>query len=397
MQSRPHPSINKSEHVASLLRRGGIGKVSRDSCRVGVTAACENDASGSSEDEVVVFKGDVQGALEELPDDGAGIATIFDVTYSREKLLAMRFVTDQDELRIKTAEAAKLFNATCWFRQTGCRQGKGRGKAGRGASTFFVDAYFSDSPDFAAIGFPRQDTSSDASEAWITREGEPLFYFNEEVAQECSSGEEGWHCAKPEGGTQTGMFGPQYLALNLEPWKGSFQAVVNEFALMADREFHAMVPRIEPTCGAHASGSFQVPRCLHMTTWFLGRKVLDEAYHALELEGSLWQVKATHLIFVTETVLLAMMEVQDHALPMESACVPHVTLSTMPPFMPGDVRGLLRALWTQDVLHAAPVSADADRLRLVTNFCLGDTPRELYIFDLAGTGEVMQARLESFW
>eukprot|EP00971_Amphidinium_carterae_P230683 4577781-Amphidinium_carterae.1 len=378
MECRPPPS--SAQQVASLLRKGGISKVNR----AGVGKSSE---ASSSEDEVVTFEGSLCGVREQVQSYGAG-----SMSCSREHLLSMREAADMGDWRIGTVEAAMLHDAVDGrqYHQQGAarwQRGKGRGRGGRHAGDFFVDAQFS-------------ERNEPGSPSGTTQEGVSHFYFSTEDVAEGSRGEDWQHVGRSASNPRchAGMFGPQYLALNMEPWKLSFQDAVHEFAVAAYKAFQTTVPHIENAGQAdHSSDCFQVPRCLHMTTWFLGRQLLGEACTALELEGSLWCVKATHLIFATQTALLAIMEVQDNTLPMESGSVPHVTLLTMPPFTPGNVRQLLQALWAQDVLHVAPVSADAERLRLVTNFHFRERALELIIFDLVGRGEAMHARLESFW
>lgn len=177
-------------------------------------------------------------------------------------------------------------------------------------------------------------------------------------------------------------------------------------------------------CASSSSecGGFCWPRPLHMTTFYLAGlsrwglvppELPVGAMLALELEGSLWRVRATHLVYAYRAALVAVVKVEDFSLPLEPDAIPHVTLLVRPPFPPSRARAVLAAATTAGLLLDAPegadlagAGADAERApsppRLVAAMRVpfsagGAEVLDLYVLSLEGREVSLEGRLQSFW
>lgn len=213
---------------------------------------------------------------------------------------------------------------------------------------------------------------------------------------------------------------PLYIGLNLQDALAYFADAARDFAdhLRSDFQVDLYVPEEEaaghgtlaagearrrPSAEAWLAASpFRWQRPLHMTTFYFGggpaAGLLAGAVGALELEGSRWHVRPTHLLCAEGALLVAAVEVLDATLPMEPGCLPHVTLLVCHPFMPGDARGLVAHAAAAGLLEPDAGAGEEATLLAVPQVPVGGSIRDLYVQRLLpGVAPLLQGRLESFW
>merc|ERR1712241_909308 len=74
----------------------------------------------------------------------------------------------------------------------------------------------------------------------------------------------------------------------------------------------------------------------------------------MQLEGTVWKLKLTHLLYVPEAVLVGVVEVEDPALEFDPGSIPHLTLMVKPSFAPGKSRYILAAATAAGLLTNNP-------------------------------------------
>lgn len=162
--------------------------------------------------------------------------------------------------------------------------------------------------------------------------------------------------------------------------------------------------------------AFVWPRALHMTAFYLGGHLGPPGSllpigtrRALELEGTEWPVRPTHLIYAEGALLVAALEVAADGLPSDtgSGSPPHATLLTRPPFAPALAGEVLVAARASGLL--AP-TLEPGTLCATMHVDVGGTQLSLYTARLpfrpapsSAQGEaalgppLLDGRLESFW
>lgn len=132
--------------------------------------------------------------------------------------------------------------------------------------------------------------------------------------------------------------------------------VVDQFGTQL-REFFGLEFHPPPPNGCcFTTGSFRWSRPLHVTTFYLAGESRPSAaaQRSMELEGSLWSVKLTHLVYVHDAVLVGVVDVEDPSLEFEPGAIPHVTLMVKPPFPPSRSRGVVAAAGAAGLLAKMP-------------------------------------------
>eukprot|EP00927_Polykrikos_kofoidii_P023950 TRINITY_DN2187_c0_g2_i1.p1 TRINITY_DN2187_c0_g2~~TRINITY_DN2187_c0_g2_i1.p1 ORF type:complete len:967 (-),score=154.45 TRINITY_DN2187_c0_g2_i1:37-2937(-) len=166
---------------------------------------------------------------------------------------------------------------------------------------------------------------------------------------------------------------------------------------------------------SECSSPFQRPRVLHMTTFYFGAGMpasfSPAASRALELEGSRWPVRVTHLLYADGALLVAALEVAGSGMPMEASCLPHATLLFRPPFVPGHARAVMERALAAGLLDSP--RGDGAAIQLLPRAQLDGASVDIYVQRLqaprrdntsesavgaaAESVAVLEGRLTSFW
>ncbi|CAK0800087.1 unnamed protein product [Prorocentrum cordatum] len=121
------------------------------------------------------------------------------------------------------------------------------------------------------------------------------------------------------------------------------------------------------------------------------------------MAGSAWRVCCTHLVYAEGALVVVVLRVLDGGLPMEPGTIPHATLLTRPPFVPGHSREALEAARASGLLDCSSAG-----LRVLRQAAVGHGLVDLYVERLgvaesvaapaAGSaGTPLECRLEGFW
>lgn len=171
--------------------------------------------------------------------------------------------------------------------------------------------------------------------------------------------------------------------------------------------------------GAQGSSPFVWPRALHMTAFYLGGHsgppgslLPIGTRRALELEGTEWPVRPSHLVYAEGALLVAALEVAADGLPLDAgnppdSNPPHATLLTQPPFAPALAGEVLVAARVSGLLAPTHEPGTVCAMMRVE---VGGTKLNLYAARLPlepdplpphgratlGTA-LLDGRLESFW
>lgn len=243
----------------------------------------------------------------------------------------------------------------------------------------------------------------------------------------------------PEWGRR-GVAVPLFIGLDLQRHWDLFFQLATAFATRLSSAYHialgipdlpaqpnrsvcsSKVPSSENPCGQEAklvtsNVNLRWPHSLHMTTFYFGggtwSSLSEEAQRAMHLEGTLWKLCITHLVYADNALLLAVVQVVSEGLPIDSHQHPHVTLLSRRPFEPGHSHEVMRHLTAKRLLRD-PTIHDTwhDRIMLVPGVLIGGVPIDVFVqqlpmglhfathpadADLPQDSRLVEARLESFW
>jgi len=218
---------------------------------------------------------------------------------------------------------------------------------------------------------------------------------------------------------QTGVAVPNYIGLSLQQHVGYFHQAACDFARTLAANFQVelsvppgpsskdadcLPPAPSEVAAISSSVTFRWPHVLHMTAFFLGggrraaeRQLPLGALQALKMEGSLWALSVTHLVYAEGALLVAALKLDSGSdkLPLDPGCIPHVTLLSRHPFTPADASEVLLRAAESGLLHSE-VTSDGLAIASLPQAAVAGAETDIFVQPLAST-RPLEARLESFW
>jgi len=313
-------------------------------------------------------------------------------------LLAMRDLgpVQDDEGKEKGQEYHKVVRLAHMFRPSGDCQGRGGARSRYNA----VPSPQSQTRHYFDVGHPPEKNEETAN--LLVRNSEPRGRWLDSL--------------------------PLYVGLNLQHHTGYFWKVAMGFFARLAADFRGMdlesfagsvAPSAADAADAAATrmervveaAGFRRPPILHMTTFYFGgdanggpvRFGGQEAQNALELEGTTWSVRPSHLVYAEGALLAVTLEVvvgDGRILPTDPNSIMHSTLLVRPPFTAGRAQAVLRRALAAGLLDPCRSSSSPEEegtIFMLPQAAAGCATGDLYVQRITNNVVPLEGCLESFW